>query len=127
VNLLLDTCALLWLAGGGGSLSPQALRAIDNAGMVFISSISGFEVTLKYHQHKLELPAPPDTWLAYVLVHHSVEVVPLDLETCVAAAELPWHHRDPADRFIIATAKLRHLVVVTADTNFSAYGLEILA
>jgi PIN domain nuclease of toxin-antitoxin system len=126
MNLLLDTCALLWLAQGGGALSARAVAAIDEAGMVFISAITAFECTLKYHQRKLELPAPPQIWLNEVLSHHRVEVLPLDLETCVASAELAWHHRDPADRFIIATAKLRQLAIVTGDRSFSLYGVPLL-
>lgn len=127
MNLLLDTCALLWVAQGGGALSAGAVEAIDEAGMVFISAISAFECTLKYHQRKLELPAPPQTWLNEVLSHHRVDVLPIDLATCVAAAELPWHHRDPTDRFIIATALLKQLAIVTADGNFAAYGVPVLA
>lgn len=56
--MLLDTCALLWLASGGGQLSRTVLERIDASDMVYISAISAFEVSLKYRQGKLGLPVP---------------------------------------------------------------------
>ena len=48
------------------------------------------------------------------------------LDTCALAGELPLHHRDPADRFIIATAKLHDLPVITTDGNFSKYDIGVI-
>nr|VFJ64665.1 MAG: PIN domain-containing protein [Candidatus Kentron sp. FW] len=48
--ILLDTCALLWLASGGGKLSESALERIDLSSTVHISAISGFEVSMKYQK-----------------------------------------------------------------------------
>ncbi|MGI8967293.1 MAG: PIN domain-containing protein [Limisphaerales bacterium] len=53
-------------------------------------------------------------------------ILPLDLEVCIAAAKLPPIHDDPFDRFIIATAKLNDLSVVTADERFAEYGLTVV-
>ena len=50
----------------------------------------------------------------------------LDLDEMLAASELPWHHKDPADRFIIATAQKNSLPVVTGDGNFPLYGIKVL-
>jgi PIN domain nuclease of toxin-antitoxin system len=58
--MLLDTCALLWLVSGGGQLSKTALKQIDASPMIYISAISGFEISLKYRQKKLELPVSPE-------------------------------------------------------------------
>ena len=53
---MLDTCALLWLAQGGGALSEAALRGIEAAPVVYVSAISGFEIGIKVQKDKLELP-----------------------------------------------------------------------
>ncbi len=57
----------------------------------------------------------------------SLAVQPLDWDVCIAATELPPLHKDPCDRFIIATAKMRHMPVVTSDPSFAAYGIEVFA
>ena len=51
---------------------------------------------------------------------------PETLSTAALAGELPLHHRDPADRFIIATAKLHDLPVITTDGNFSKYDIAVI-
>lgn len=124
--MLLDTCALLWLAEGGALLSEKAREGITVAPAVYVSAISGFEVGLKYRNGKLELPAPPGVWFKQVVDHHDLAVLPLDAEICVAAAELPAFHKDPCDRFIIATARLNNLAVITGDPRFGQYGVEVV-
>src|SRR5262245_9142451 len=118
---MLDTCALLWLAQGGGELSETAMRGIDAAPGVYISAISGFEIGIKVQKGKLELPAQPTDWFAAVLEHHNIEVLPLDLEVCVRSTELPAIHADPCDRLIIAAAQGHHWPVVTSDPIFVRY------
>ena len=124
--MILDTCALLWLASGAGRLSPSALKRINEAPAVYVSSISGFEIALKVARGKLELPCAPKEWFKRVIQHHSLSLLPLDLEVCITAAELPPVHSDPCDRFIIATAKLHELTVVTADPRFGEYGIDVV-
>ena len=53
-------------------------------------------------------------------------MLPLTEEAAALAGELPLHHRDPADRFIIATAKLYDLPVITTDGNFSKYDIALI-
>lgn len=125
--MLLDTCALLWLAEGGKRLSPETRDRIEQAPVVYISAISAFEIGVKYRSGKLKLPVPPADWFGAVVEHHGIAVEPLDWDVCVAATDLPPLHKDPCDRFIIATAKLRGLPVVTGDPHFSAYGIEVLS
>lgn len=124
--MILDTCALLWLAGGHKKLSRSALRDINSSPCLCVSAVSGFEIALKAARGKLELKASADKWLSEVCEHHGISVLPLDLKTCVAAAKLPFIHDDPCDRFIIATAKLKNMAVVTSDERFAAYGVETL-
>jgi PIN domain nuclease of toxin-antitoxin system len=126
VPMILDTCALLWLAGGSKKLSRAALKEIDAAAVVYVSAISGFEISLKTGAGKLKLSLPVEVWFKRVVEHHGLAVLPLDLEICIAASKLPPIHDDPFDRFIIATAKLNDLTVVTADERFEEYGLKVL-
>jgi len=125
--MILDTCALLWLASGGGKLSRRTLEEIQKSSAVYISAISGFEVALKAANGKLKLPVPIQEWFKKIIEAHGLTLLPLDLELCIAAAHLPDIHKDPADRFIIATAKLNELAVVTTDENFEKYGVTVLS
>jgi PIN domain nuclease of toxin-antitoxin system len=123
---MLDTCALLWLAQGGGELSEAALQGIEAASAVYVFAISGFEIGIKVQKGKLELPARPANWFAVALEHHDIEVLPLVLEVCIRATELPAIHADPCDRMIIAAAQMHHFPVVTTDPLFSRYGIEVI-
>lgn len=125
--MILDTCALLWLASGSKKLSRSTLKEINEAPAVYVSAISGFEIAIKAAKGKLKLPNPPQEWFEKVVEHHDIAVLPLDLNDCITAAGLPPIHDDPCDRFIIATAKLHDLPVVTADERFEAYGLMVLS
>lgn len=125
--MILDTCALLWLAQGGGALSATALQQINAAPVVYVSAISGFEIGIKVQKGKLHLPVPPVDWFTAVLTHHHLNVLALNLDVCLRSTALPPLHADPCDRMIIATAQLYHFPVVTADPLFAPYGIEVIA
>ena len=99
---------------------------LDEEPIVAVSAISAFEISLKWLARKLELPAPVREWWDGVVAHHQLEVLPVDSKVAFRATELPPHHRDPADRFIIATAERYDAAVVTSDHRFAAYGIKIL-
>jgi PIN domain nuclease of toxin-antitoxin system len=125
-QVILDTCALLWLASGSKKLSRATLRQINEAPALYVSAISGFEIAIKVARGKLKLPLPAQEWFVEVADHHGLSILPLELNVCIRAAELPPIHDDPCDRFIIAAAKLNDLAVVTRDERFEAYGIEVL-
>ena len=125
-SLLLDTCALIWLATGAPGLSARSRTAIDAADMVWVSAISAWEISLKAERETLTLPMPAEEWFNRALDHHHLTLATLSVEILVAANALPWHHRDPADRFIIATARALGAGVVTADRRFPLYDISVL-
>lgn len=122
--MLLDTCALLWLAEGGGKLRRTALRQMQNSPQLAVSSISGFEIALKVANGKLQLPAAVAIWFDTVMNNHGLMLMAPDLAVCIKAGQLPAIHLDPFDRLIIATALVHDFPVVTTDERFAAYGVE---
>ncbi|MBN2123000.1 MAG: type II toxin-antitoxin system VapC family toxin [Deltaproteobacteria bacterium] len=124
--MLLDTCALLWLVHDRSRLSAETLQKMDEAPLLYVSAITGFEIALKTRAGKLELPMPAVEWFHGVVEHYALSVIDLDLAICIKATELPPIHRDPCDRFIIATALLRDLPIVTVDSRFPQYGVKTL-
>ena len=125
MNVLLDTCALLWLASGDDKLSGQARARICEAPIAYVSAISGFEVALKHRRGNLHLPAEPTEWFSTVVEHHGLTVIPLDYPDAIQAPLLPEVHRDPCDRFILAAALRMNLPVATADGHFKDCGVEV--
>lgn len=125
-SLILDTCALMWLVSGDDALSAGTLAAIERASVVFVSAISAWEISLKSARGAIELPLEPLEWFKRAIDNHNLTLAPLDLDILVAANALPWHHRDPTDRFIIATALRERMAIVTSDERFAAYKVKTL-
>lgn len=119
--ILLDTCTLLWLAMEPQKLSAHASTTLDQASIVWISAISAFEIAQKHAKGKLLLPLSPREWIETAMASHQLRLLPLDLESAVAAAALPNHHADPFDRLLIATAMHHQLTLVTPDPHIHAY------
>lgn len=128
--LLLDTCTLLWLVSNRAELSSVAARAIDRAPAVFVSAASAFEIGTKYRQGKLALGTPPAEWWTAALARLDLVELAVTAEIALAATALPTEivvegrrieHRDPGDRFIVATALTQGLAVVTPDAKIAAY------
>ena len=123
--MLLDTCALLWLAQGGGKLSRKTCIKINQEPVVYVSAISGFEIGIKCRKGKLHLPANSEEWFKMIINHHDLHIIDLDLDICIHSTGLPAIHADPCDRFIIATAKIYKLPIVTTDSLFAQYGVTV--
>lgn len=124
--MLLDTCGLLWLTHEQKKVSEETLRRINEAPAVYVSAITSFEIGLKHKSGKLVLPVPPREWFERIVEHHAISIIDIDTDICLKSTELPDIHRDPCDRFIIATALIRKLPVVTADQRFQEYGITVL-
>ena len=124
--VLLDTCALLWLGIGSDSLSLTARQSIEETETVLVSPVSLWEISNKYRQGKLKLSLPPREWFARVCDKYRLTMLPLTNETMFLAGEMEEFHKDPADRMIIAAAKLINVAVVTSDRNFPLYGISVI-
>jgi PIN domain nuclease of toxin-antitoxin system len=124
--MILDTCALLFLASGDRRLSRSARERLTREPARWFCAISSFEIALKHRQGKLELPLAPLRWLRALEARYGLTELPVDSALCAAATELPYHHRDPFDRFIIAAALQLRVPVVTIDPKFLPYGVEVV-
>lgn len=119
MRLLLNTHLILWWLGESDSLSDRArtlISAPENA--VFVSAVSIWEIWMKESLGKLRLPEDFDAKLAA----ESFESLPLTASQARRVATLPWLHRDPFDRMLIAQAQAEELTLLTADASVAAYG-----
>jgi PIN domain nuclease of toxin-antitoxin system len=124
--IMLDTCGLIWLVNGGGRISQDTLKSIEQADIVYVSAATALEVGCKAAVNKLELPMDPEKWYDKVLSIHDLVEIPITGKIALYAAALPLVHKDPADRIIIATAILHRLPVVTHDSRFNQYSVDVL-
>jgi PIN domain nuclease of toxin-antitoxin system len=120
--ILLDTCALLWLVSDQTQLSEPSKRAIAaNAGNLFLSSISAFEIAIKVRNGHLTLPISTEEWIEDAIQLHGIEEIPINSSVSTRSVLLPQLHKDPCDRFIIATAQIYHLNILTKDRMIPKY------
>ena len=119
MKILLDTHLILWWLANHPSLSEQARTLISDSGnTLFISAVSLWEIWLKMSLGRLRLPADFEVKLAA----EAFENLPLTAAQTRHVALLPWHHRDPFDRMLVAQAQLENLVFLTADDIVTRYG-----
>ena len=119
--ILMDTHIWLrWLLPGE-QLSEKLIKLIETTEYLAVSSISCWEVVLLEKLHRIELPLPVDEWLKEALIGSSVTALPVTATIASLAGLLPYHHKDPADRFIIATAIHHDMKVVSFDGIFPSY------
>jgi len=124
--ILLDTCTFLWLADPKAHL-PQAVKgALRASKESFVRAISAFEIGYKHAQGKLELPSAPAIWFQETCAARGIRTLPINESIALRASQLPLHHRDPADRFIIATALEFDERILTPDPCFSPYGVRVM-
>ena len=123
--IVLDTHALVWWVSGDAELSANARAAIKkelNGGEIIVSSISAWEIAMLVAREKLVLTVDVDAWLAAVAEIEVVRFVPVNDEIAVKAVSLPGEfHKDPADRMIVATARILAIPLVTKDEKMRAY------
>jgi len=127
MEILLDTCALIWLAIGGGKLSKMAKDRIEKAKTVYVSSISAFEIAHAASKGSIELPCDPSTWFYEVLEKHGLSEINLSGTIAATSVKLPPIHKDPCDRFIIATAQAKNLTIVTGDQTIEKYDIPTIS
>jgi PIN domain nuclease of toxin-antitoxin system len=127
--VLLDTCAVIWLANGE-PLVAEAVAAIVHAGLhdgVFVSPISAWEIGMlskarRGHAGVVRFMPDPRTWFARFMAGPGIRDAPFNPDIAIASSWLPGEvHGDPVDRLIIATARHLSLSIVTRDRKIIAY------
>ena len=126
--LLLDTCALLMLAGRREDIPDRAIKKLTaQADELFVSTISSFEIVLKNRLGKLILPMTAEEWYRKAVEGYAIEEIPVSSAIAMKSASLPFLHKDPCDRIIIATALEHRMPIITADQIIPQYpGIKVI-
>lgn len=107
----------------------QPARALlrDPENQIFLSAASSWEIAIKYALGKLPLPLPPVEYVLSRMETSGTSPLPIQHSHALHAGSLPRHHADPFDRLLIAQAQLEQLRILTADRQFEAYEVDLLA
>ncbi len=127
MRLLLDTCTFLWLGLSPENVSTKVRDAFENqANMLFFSTASAWEITIKHQLGRMGLPDPPDIYIPARAAIYDLQMIDIRMPHALLAGSLPIHHKDPFDRMLIAQAKIEELIVMTPDIAFAPYGAAVL-
>ena len=91
-----------------------------------MSHATAWELAIKISIGKLKLPVPFEDFFPAVVLANGFQVLATDFHHYRELLALPFHHRDPFDRLLIAQAKAEGLTVITSDSQFRAYGVPVL-
>jgi PIN domain nuclease of toxin-antitoxin system len=127
MRLLLDTHSFLWFIDGSENLSVTGRMLIEDASnQPFLSMASLWEMAIKLSLGKLSLAQPFEVLIPQQMRSNGIESLGLEMDHVATVANLPFHHRDPFDRLLVAQAMVEQIPIVSADTAFDAYGVERL-
>ena len=128
MKVLLDTHTFLWWNSSHGSrLSARAREILEDAGTDgLVSVVSAYEIAMKAARGMVELPDEPSRYVPDRLAQHGFEALAVELRHVLRAGALPFVHRDPFDRLLVAQAQLEGIPIVTADPAIAQYDVEVI-
>ncbi|GAB6040688.1 type II toxin-antitoxin system VapC family toxin [Endothiovibrio diazotrophicus] len=125
MRLLLDTHVFLWLVTEDSRLSDRAKALfLDGGNELLLSAVSGFEISVKYGLGKLSLAEPPREFMERRVRNNGLTSLPMTLQHTYRLSHLPFHHRDPFDRMLVAQAMEEDVPLLSADGILSDYGVD---
>ena len=126
-RLLLDTHTFLWWVDDAPELTAAARRVIADVNHeCYLSVASCWEMAIKSSLGKLRLARPVERFVSEQITANSFTLLNVELHHTAKVEKLPFYHRDPFDRLLIAQAMTEKLTIVSADSVFSDYGVKVL-
>jgi PIN domain nuclease of toxin-antitoxin system len=129
VKLLLDTHTFLWATGRQQfALLPQATKEVleDGTNTLLLSVASIWELAIKISIGKLQLRESVSDLVRFQQANSSIQLLAITLAHIELIETMPFHHKDPFDRLLIAQAQVENLTVVSVDSAFDPYGVKRL-
>jgi PIN domain nuclease of toxin-antitoxin system len=123
--LLLDTHTLIWFFAGDSQLSNIAQILIedeDNNKLVSVASI--WEMAIKNSKGSLTFDLPFPAYIDQKLSLEDFNLLNIDLDHLNAIVTMPFHHKDPFDRLLIAQAMVERIPILSKDSTFDAYSIN---
>ncbi len=123
MKLLLDTHIWIWGASGSERLAPRVLQELEKAdNELWLSPISLWELGMLFERGRVDVDQDLDAWVSRALRAFPLHEAPITNEVALETFKVRLPHRDPADRFLAATARVFDLTLVTADRELAKLG-----
>ncbi len=124
MRLLLDTHAFLWFILDEPQLSAKADALIsDPNNDMLVSPASYWEIAIKISLGKYSLPEPYELFMEREIAANDFHILHIEPKHTAIVSTMPFHHRDPFDRLIVAQATVEQIAVVRSDAALDAYGI----
>ena len=128
MRVLIDTCVFLWMRMAPDRIAPEVRRIIvERENDILFSAVSSWEIAIKYALGRLDLPEPPYAFIADRVASSGLTPIPIEHGHALRVAALPFHHRDPFDRLLIAQAAELQVPIITDDQSFGAYEIDVIS
>ena len=127
MRILLDTHTLIWFDAGDSKLSTNARILIedeDNHKLVSIASI--WEMAIKESKGLLNLSVPFEDYIRQILSLEDFNLLNINLDHLNAIVTMPFHHKDPFDRLLIAQSMVEGIPILSKDSAFDAYSINLI-
>ena len=122
MNILLDTQVFLWHIEGNPLLKLEDSRVIEDPSHTKLLSIASlWEIAIKTSLGKLTITQPLNR-----IIPEEIRILNINVSHLMQVQKLPFHHRDPFDRLIIAQASVENMTVMSRDRHFKAYGILLI-
>ncbi|MBN2442764.1 MAG: type II toxin-antitoxin system VapC family toxin [Spirochaetales bacterium] len=123
MNILLDTCAIIWAISEPSQLSEKAKKLIRTAdSQITVSAISCGEIACAVERNRIDINMHWKKWFNHYIALNNWKCFDISLKIIEEAYSLPGEfHQDPSDRIIVATARLHSLQIITADKKILNY------
>ena len=125
MKLLLDTHTFPWMSLDGPQLSQNARELLaDTDNQLWLSPASYWEIGIKMSIDKYKLSESLDEFVDRELKINDISILPIETKHAATVATLPYHHRDPFDRMLIAQSIVEQMAIVSKDKAFDDYGIQ---
>ena len=127
MRIILDTHAFLWFIQGNDKLSAVAKSSIENLdNQKLVSVASLWEIAIKISIGKIEIGMTLEKLLQREIYGNSFGLLNIDAMSLDELAKLPFHHKDPFDRLIIAQSITKNISIVSKDNAFKHYPINLI-
>lgn len=124
MKLLLDTHTFLWFINDSPELSSSAADLLESDVDLLLSTASLWEIAIKVSLNKMTLPASYEQFIPQQITLNNIEILTITFDHLTVVSKLPFHHRDPFDRLLIAQSMSENLQIVSVDSRFDRYGVS---
>jgi len=99
---------------------------LDDSNALLFSAASAWELAIKTSMGRLTFATPLETYLPQKLASEGLEPLAITIDHATRTESLPWHHRDPFDRLLVAQAQLESLEIITSDKVLRRYDVGVV-